>query len=365
MDSLYSIPGHYRMMESLSSCSPKAATSSANASAVTKQHLNNRIQVDPSSNLACRMQSYETTMGTRVDTRDDIYAPSVGDSIRRNHFMSTRIPVAAFTPRLDGQEHPHGQHHVPTVKPMHPVSHNWYHPYSARWHERAGYRPIAQNRSDAQAYRGVHRASNEFNLPNLSGVNIPSNLVRPVESKGGRFAMTDSSQWRARAVYENQNHSHLPSTSSGRERKDHRYQSRVVIPGNVTIPKELSPPSQTISPTDGSNGKRPSNRYELPPPLKRSKGEALEGHFHKLDLLCSATLELGPLQENPSGCSCPKSKCIALYCDCFKAGRRCNPNTCSCLNCKNTVEESGANGARARVSRLCMCGCHPTYCRQV
>ena len=56
---------------------------------------------------------------------------------------------------------------------------------------------------------------------------------------------------------------------------------------------------------------------------------------------------MGPLQENPSGCSCPKSKCIALYCDCFKAGRRCKPGTCTCLNCKNTVEESGANGARS------------------
>jgi hypothetical protein len=78
---------------------------------------------------------------------------------------------------------------------------------------------------------------------------------------------------------------------------------------------------------------------------KKAKG------FDMLDLLCSATLEIGPLHDNPMGCSCPKSKCVALYCDCFKAGRRCNSSTCSCLDCKNTVAESGVNGARTRAIR--------------
>jgi len=73
--------------------------------------------------------------------------------------------------------------------------------------------------------------------------------------------------------------------------------------------------------------------------------------FDKLDLLCSATLEMGPLHDNPLGCSCPKSKCVALYCDCFKAGRRCDPKTCSCMDCKNTVGESGRNGARTKAIR--------------
>jgi hypothetical protein len=116
----------------------------------------------------------------------------------------------------------------------------------------------------------------------------------------------------------------------------------------------LSFSSSGDSPAEESIGKRSidtSNRSsESPPASKRSRGEILEGRFDKLDLLCSATLELGPLQENPSGCSCPKSRCIALYCDCFKAGRRCNPTLCTCLNCKNTVEESGPDGARSKVS---------------
>lgn len=78
---------------------------------------------------------------------------------------------------------------------------------------------------------------------------------------------------------------------------------------------------------------------------KKTKG------FDKLDMLCSATLEIGELHENPNGCSCPKSKCIALYCDCFKAGRRCNPSQCSCTDCKNTIAESGPNGARSKAIR--------------
>jgi hypothetical protein len=67
-----------------------------------------------------------------------------------------------------------------------------------------------------------------------------------------------------------------------------------------------------------------------------------------LDILCSATLELGPIQANPvTGCSCPRSNCIKLYCDCFKAGRPCS-GICSCLNCKNTEEETKVDGERIR-----------------
>lgn len=82
-----------------------------------------------------------------------------------------------------------------------------------------------------------------------------------------------------------------------------------------------------------------------PPVFEKVKG------FDKLDLLCTATLEVGELHDNPTGCSCPKSKCVALYCDCFKAGRRCHPNRCSCFDCKNTIAESGIDGARTKAIR--------------
>jgi Tesmin/TSO1-like CXC domain, cysteine-rich domain len=87
-----------------------------------------------------------------------------------------------------------------------------------------------------------------------------------------------------------------------------------------------------------------------PPVIQPPVFEKVKG-FDKLDLLCTATLEIGELHDNPTGCSCPKSKCVALYCDCFKAGRRCHPNRCSCLNCKNTIAESGIDGARTKAIR--------------
>jgi len=104
-----------------------------------------------------------------------------------------------------------------------------------------------------------------------------------------------------------------------------------------------TPPNSSTGPSvDGSrphampvdnNEALPSKRLMSPdhqqhstPLFKKARG------FDKLDLLCSATLEIGELHDNPTGCSCPKSKCVALYCDCFKAGRRCNPSMCSCLD---------------------------------
>ena len=81
-------------------------------------------------------------------------------------------------------------------------------------------------------------------------------------------------------------------------------------------------------------------------PEIRKDSVAKKSKSGMLDILCSATLELGPIQANPTtGCSCPRSNCIKLYCDCFKAGRPCS-GICSCLNCKNTEEETSVNGER-------------------
>jgi len=34
-------------------------------------------------------------------------------------------------------------------------------------------------------------------------------------------------------------------------------------------------------------------------------------------------------------CTCKKSSCLKLYCDCFNSGIFCNVTTCKCLECKN------------------------------
>lgn len=44
-------------------------------------------------------------------------------------------------------------------------------------------------------------------------------------------------------------------------------------------------------------------------------------------------------------CRCIKSKCLKLYCDCFRRNKLCDAN-CVCLDCHNTEEESGPEGKR-------------------
>jgi Tesmin/TSO1-like CXC domain, cysteine-rich domain len=118
-------------------------------------------------------------------------------------------------------------------------------------------------------------------------------------------------------------------------------------PANHAAKPSTLASSETKLPTTNSpqGSKRllsPQQQHQL---FKKARG------FDMLDLLCTATLEIGELHDNPTGCSCPKSKCVALYCDCFKAGRRCHPTRCSCLDCKNTIAESGVDGARTKAIR--------------
>lgn len=155
---------------------------------------------------------------------------------------------------------------------------------------------------------------------------IKSTHYGPLGGTSSGFTRVVSSQW----PRDNRSQSRIPRTSSargGRTSFAPNYSSRVVIPSDIIIPKEITTSSRdAISPAEESIGKRSnsdsSNSSPSPSSAKRVKthSKPLEGRFDKLDLLCSATLELGPLQDNPTGCSCPKSKCIALYCDCFKAG---------------------------------------------
>lgn len=339
-------------MESISSSSPTASAKTAKASGATaERHPHGHVHLQAKYNQGIRMQNSTNPNGTRIDTRDDTFARNIGDPMGRKRFISENLAARCSSPHQE-RSHP-AQYLVPGVKPTHHLTHSWHHRHSSSWYPRGGYRPISQSQPFTIAYNGLHRGSSAFNRPNVSIMNTPPNSFRTVDSSGRRFAMAGPSQWIPRSAHQERNEAPLRSVPHERDRSaPSLHKSHIVIPENVILPKEISPLSETNrSPVNSSLDQRLSNRSDSSPPLKRSKnGEALNSGFGKLDLLCAATLDLGPLQENPSGCSCPKSKCIALYCDCFKAGRRCNPDTCSCHNCKNTVEESGAEGARSKVS---------------
>jgi len=340
-------------MESVSSCSPTTpAPPSKSASAPTYVRkptapTNRRVEVNPSWKMNTdRMPTSTDVMSRpRDERRDDTFvATHLGDKLRWNHAApNVGVPSQLTSTRYGMQKH-RSSYYLPTVKGT--TSWHQQQARSQQWYARTDH-SFAQETSFLHHNRpsAVMRTTYDYSRPP-----IPSQHQHTFRPHPGDISLQSRRypQQNAQA-----SHSHI-SVERTNSNEAAQYSSKVVIPKNVSIPKGLSPSSSGDSPTEVSLGKRStdtSNRSETPPPvLKRPRGGPSEGSFGMLDLLCSATLELGPLQENPSGCSCPKSKCIALYCDCFKAGRRCNPTMCSCLNCKNTVEESGADGARSKVS---------------
>jgi len=226
---------------------------------------------------------------------------------------------------------------VPQVYP------SWH--QSSRWHSRGSVE--AYRYQDRQQQRPIGMAPISHNRQSGSMI---SERYRP--------AFSSSESERYRPSYRNAESGMILPPVENRRNHTHVAMAKT-IPGprkaaistGLVLPRGLvsQPPARQQIPVGSTDRKRRAGANQLDTPAKKTKAsEPLTGKFDKLDLLCAATLDLGPLQENPTGCSCPKSKCIALYCDCFKAGRRCS-ESCTCLDCKNTVKESGPTGARSKV----------------
>lgn len=215
---------------------------------------------------------------------------------------------------------------------------------SSRWHSQGGVDPYQYQ--DRQPHRTIGMVPVSRDIQSGS---MLSERYRP--------AYSSSEPERYRPSYHSvPSRVVLPQPENPRNHPHIAVTNAIPGPPKAAISKGLVLPRGLVSKPPEKEQSVRKRKAEASTPdeqAKKSKSaEPLAGKFDKLDLLCTATLELGPLQENPTGCSCPKSKCIALYCDCFKAGRRCS-DSCTCLDCKNTVEESGPNGARSKV-------CHQT-----
>ncbi len=314
---------------SVSSCSQDGSTSKKKASSRRKVSYIGTSTSQQKTNILRHDDSLRMPRGEKnsqsLDERRDDYL-----TVTRPKWHQLSMPTNGCFHWFNSQNYLPGAYFIPTVTGAPPP--RWYQSqHSAKWYPHRIQKPTIRAAHDCRPRQW-----------NTHG--------RRTESIHNHSSGTGSSA-RAGSSISSVHRQLFPESTTKNGRRASHNRSRVVFPQNITIPKAISPSFNSLE--RGRHMKRPKSDAldrSASPPTKKSKGATNAGGFDKLDLLCSATLDLGPLQENPTGCSCPKSRCIALYCDCFKAGRRCDPSKCSCLNCLNTVKESGPKGARSMVS---------------
>jgi hypothetical protein len=70
---------------------------------------------------------------------------------------------------------------------------------------------------------------------------------------------------------------------------------------------------------------------------QKEENEDDESHSldHKLEHAQHETISsTSNIKKKKSGCTCKKTKCLKMYCECFSSGKMCTPE-CSCHGCSN------------------------------
>lgn len=72
---------------------------------------------------------------------------------------------------------------------------------------------------------------------------------------------------------------------------------------------------------------------------EKTENLKIEMNFKKLDEidLIVKQIEQSTIKQQKKCCTCKKSLCLKLYCECFLSGQVCGVD-CKCVNCKNTSE---------------------------
>ena len=182
--------------------------------------------------------------------------------------------------------------------------------------------------------------------PRSSSMSRPKDLDKPsLQSERAAAFQAPYWNWKSVQAIRDKSQVHIPCERHLVDGTNEDEHPRVI----VAVSNEESPPpssndrKQTVNSVRHHCKRNISPSPEIPPKRVKPIGG--------LDLLVMASMEVAPMKEGPPGCSCPKSRCVALYCDCFKAGRRCEEGLCTCVKCKNTIDESGPHGARTLAIR--------------
>lgn len=109
----------------------------------------------------------------------------------------------------------------------------------------------------------------------------------------------------------------------------------------------------------------------LDKPLNATRPLLEEDDQDSLGMGLQSHSEEGPRKTKKTGCTCKKTNCAKMYCECFAVGRVCGAE-CGCVGCLNQEQEEVAErpkirgtGGNRHTQRGCNCrktNCQKKYC---
>jgi hypothetical protein len=134
----------------------------------------------------------------------------------------------------------------------------------------------------------------------------------------------------------------IPSTGARSNSVTDRAAALASSQGPMRAPLQPVVPKKSIEAIAKANkrqARRKANNSRAAKPVKRPARKSV-------DVYSALSLDY-----TTRSCSCPKSRCIKLYCECFQGGLLCDPALCVCTRCQNTEAQAGPEGARTMAAK--------------